>query len=273
MTRRQWFHLLGIGKGTTGILLNRMKARFRTLRHQGTAPWLVEPVAMLYAQAQWMKQRVLLRDYDPASWLCNRDDIDAVLDFAFNGYDDAFAPIQSRHELRELAELVRSHAPKVIVELGTAKGGTLFVLAQMASPDAILISIDLPGGIGGSGYPMWKTAILRSFATRNQSIHLLRADSHKPDTVRQCREILGDRLVDFLFIDADHSYAGVRRDYELYTPLIRPGGIVCMHDIVPNPFNDAIEVDRFWSEVADGKASMIRDPAGLPRFGIGVLYR
>ncbi|MBU4176059.1 MAG: class I SAM-dependent methyltransferase [Actinobacteria bacterium] len=37
--------------------------------------------------------------------------------------------------------------------------------------------------------------------------------------------------VSFLFIDADHSYEGVRGDVEAWFPLLRPGAIVVFHDI------------------------------------------
>ena len=252
-------------------LLGGIKSRMRTMRHHGSAPWLVEPIANLYARSQWARQRWHLRSYDRSSWLDGRGEVETVVDFAFEGYSGAFAPLQSRYELEALARLVRSRSPEVVLELGTARGGTFFVLTRMAAPDATIISIDLPSGIGGSGYPEWKSGILRSFATDQQAIHLVRADSHSPATVQQCRDILGGRPVDVLFIDADHSYAGVRSDYELYAPLVHHDGLICMHDVVPNPYNDAIEVDRFWNEVADDRASVIRDPAGLSGFGIGVL--
>jgi len=45
------------------------------------------------------------------------------------------------------------------------------------------------------------------------------------------RGILGSRKLDFLFIDGDHSYEGVRRDFEMYSPLVREGGIICMQCI------------------------------------------
>ncbi len=253
--------------------LGGVKARFRTLRHRGDMPWLVEPIAKAYAHAQWAQQRWLLRHYDRGSWLAFRQDPEAVVEFAFDGYGGAFAPIQSRYELRELAAFVERNRPRTILELGTARGGTFFVLARMAAPDATLISIDLPAGIGGSGYPAWKDPILRSFATDGQEIHLVRADSHAPTTLDQVRAVLGDRPIDLLLIDADHSYAGVKADYELYAPLVRRGGTICLHDVVPNPYNEAIEVDRFWNEVSDAGATVIQDPAGLAGFGIGVLTR
>lgn len=38
-----------------------------------------------------------------------------------------------------------------------------------------------------------------------------------------------------LFIDADHSYEGVRRDFELWSPLVAPGGLIIFHDYVGAP--------------------------------------
>jgi predicted O-methyltransferase YrrM len=36
--------------------------------------------------------------------------------------------------------------------------------------------------------------------------------------------------VDFLFIDGDHSYEGVKKDWDLYSKLLKPGSIVVFHD-------------------------------------------
>jgi predicted O-methyltransferase YrrM len=38
------------------------------------------------------------------------------------------------------------------------------------------------------------------------------------------------RPIDLLFIDGDHSYEGVKRDWELFIPHVRPFGIVLFHD-------------------------------------------
>ena len=37
--------------------------------------------------------------------------------------------------------------------------------------------------------------------------------------------------LDVLFIDGDHQYASVLTDWLLYSPLVRPGGIVAFHDV------------------------------------------
>jgi predicted O-methyltransferase YrrM len=42
---------------------------------------------------------------------------------------------------------------------------------------------------------------------------------------------VGQRI-DFIFIDGDHRYEGLQCDWEAWTPLIVPGGIVALHDSV-----------------------------------------
>lgn len=41
--------------------------------------------------------------------------------------------------------------------------------------------------------------------------------------------------IDLLYIDGDHSYAAVRRDYLEWTPFIKPGGFLAMHDVSFDP--------------------------------------
>jgi predicted O-methyltransferase YrrM len=37
-------------------------------------------------------------------------------------------------------------------------------------------------------------------------------------------------LIDFLFIDGDHSIAGCKKDYQLYSGKVRKGGFIAFHD-------------------------------------------
>ena len=41
------------------------------------------------------------------------------------------------------------------------------------------------------------------------------------------------RIADAIFIDGDHSYEGVKRDLELYYPLLAAGGLLIVHDYLP----------------------------------------
>lgn len=224
------------------------------------------------AQAQWLKQRWNLRKYARDQWSYLRDDPAQTVNWVFDSYNGALAPLQSRAELTEFAQRVKRHAPRVVVEIGTARGGTLFVLCRMAAADATIISIDLPAGAGGAGYPEWKLPILHSFAKDDQSLKFLRADSHSDETLEKVRHELAGQQVDLLFIDGDHSYDGALSDFGRYSQLVRPGGLICMHDVVPNPSTEAIQVDKVWERVSTGaQAEVIRDPANLAKFGIGVL--
>lgn len=198
-------------------------------------------------------------------------DRDALLDlvFGFEARGVRIAPIQKRAELRGLVDRVAELDARAVLEIGTAHGGTLFALTQAAADDAILVSVDLPR----EGYRRTRAPLYRSFARERQKVRLVRADSHRDETVAAVRSALDGRRVDFLLIDGDHSYEGVRRDFELYAPLVRDGGLIAFHDIVEGPPENVGGVPRFWREVralAADAEELVDDPAqgGL---GIGLL--
>jgi predicted O-methyltransferase YrrM len=50
-----------------------------------------------------------------------------------------------------------------------------------------------------------------------------------------------------LFIDGDHAYEASRRDFELWSPFVVPGGLICLHDVGEWP-----GVTRLYQEVVGG---------------------
>ena len=42
--------------------------------------------------------------------------------------------------------------------------------------------------------------------------------------------VLQDIKIDLLFIDGDHSYEGVKLDFELYSKILSPNGLIILHD-------------------------------------------
>jgi predicted O-methyltransferase YrrM len=40
------------------------------------------------------------------------------------------------------------------------------------------------------------------------------------------------RPIDMIFIDGDHSYEGVKTDWDLFVPFVRPSGVVIFHDTI-----------------------------------------
>ena len=90
------------------------------------------------------------------------------------------------------------------------------------------------GAVRG-GYPPWRRALYRSFPRRGQTLRLVQGDSHDPSTHARVIEALGGREVDLLFVDGDHTFAGVSLDFADYGPLVREGGTIAFHDIVAGP--------------------------------------
>src|SRR5262249_52886582 len=125
----------------------------------------------------------------------------------------------------------------------------------------------------GGGYPIWKKFMFSWFVGPAQSVYLVRGNSHDPSTVERVETLLGGRKVDVIFIDGDHSYAGIRQDFLEYRRLVRQGGIVAFHDIVHNRFDPDIDVARFWDELkVCFKYEEIIDSPDQGNFGIGIVY-
>ena len=158
-------------------------------------------------------------------------------------------PYQVRSELVELGRELRSRRPKVGMEIGTFRGGTLFVLSMLADPNATMISVDLPHGEFGGGYMRGRELVFRKFKRPGQTLHCIRASSHAPETVDAVRRALAGRALDYLFIDGDHTYDGVKKDFDLYAPFVRTGGIIALHDIFAHQPEHRCEVDVFWHEL------------------------
>lgn len=175
---------------------------------------------------------------------------------------------QALDEIVPLLELLRAERPGVVLEVGTDAGGTLLLWTHVASPDALLIALDSrPLGRLGRRSPY--AVLFRSLARERQSIELLMPrNSHDPATLDELSLLLAGRDVDFLFIDGDHSWEGVKRDFEMYAPLVRPGGLIALHDIVADA---APGVVRFWQELKAAHATeeLVGEES---QYGIG-LYR
>jgi predicted O-methyltransferase YrrM len=151
--------------------------------------------------------------------------------------------VQVPSEIDALLALLRAEPPRRVLEIGTAEGGTLYLLAWASDPAARILSLDIreyePGRVG----------LYRSFGRRTQRIEVMRTDSRSDATRAEVERFFAHEPLDLLFIDGDHSYDAVRDDYERYSPLVRIGGLVAFHDIVEGPESAVGGVPRFWREV------------------------
>lgn len=161
------------------------------------------------------------------------------------------ALIQTKEEIRGLLQILKKKRISNMLEIGTAFGGTLLLFAQTIEPEAKIISLDLPSGIlvrvFGGLYEAFRMSIFANFAQEKQRVFFVRDNSHNVSSHSAVKSILNGKKLDFIFIDGDHSYEGVKMDFQMYSPLVRSGGLIAFHDIVENW--PGCEVKKFWNEI------------------------
>ena len=171
--------------------------------------------------------------------LVHQHPYEVVKHFTGTGLYHSIAPVQIESEITGLFDAVRKLNPEVICEIGTDRGGTLYLWSKVIKPDGLIISIDLPRTYRKSLNRFFHKAFFG-----NKHVYFLRENSQTYACRKKVREILNGKSIDFLFIDADHSYEGVKKDFQTYSPLVRKSGLIAFHDIL-----DECGVNRFWPEI------------------------
>lgn len=176
---------------------------------------------------------------------------------------------QYRKEFFRLLDLYDRLAPKTVVEVGSFKGGSLYYWLQHAQAGAKVISVDLgpefwPEADRGFDKSIWQTWVPQT----SVQLQVINGNSRDAGVIEQVRAMAP--RVDFLFIDGDHSYEGVKADYENYGPLVRKGGMIAFHDVIKEP---RVQVWRLFDDFKKmgKKTKILTSKPGQTRMGIGVL--
>lgn len=126
-------------------------------------------------------------------------------------------------------------------ELGVSHGRfTTFLCSHI--PDMRMIAVDLwaeqPENEGserpGSETFLRKDGWYHSEKLQNLRVHCAQQFPNRVD-IRQQHSVeaakgVGDETLDFVFIDADHTYEGALADIQAWTPKVKFGGAVSGHD-------------------------------------------
>lgn len=160
-------------------------------------------------------------------------------------YADALAacmaakPLQHQDELTALLTFIDQLQPalslRVIVEIGSFRGGTMELWARLASDLVVSIDMAVPAEFYGNIGDADMAARNARFTAQFPHVHGIVGNSHSLDTERALRDQLNGQPIDLLFIDGDHTYEGVQADYEMYSRYVRPGGVIAFHDVICDP--------------------------------------
>ena len=155
-------------------------------------------------------------------------------------------------DLTILMTILEKLKPKNILEIGAWKGYSAEVWLSLTPEKLITIEIN--------------------HQFEDASIHpeikyLWDHDSTKIETFQEVEREMP--VVDFLFIDADHNYNLVLKDWQMYSKLVRPGGIIAFHDV--NYVAENVTVKPLWDELKT-KHNYIEIKTEQHSTGIGVIF-
>lgn len=177
--------------------------------------------------------------------------------FASTSLDHAVISMTIR-QAAYLFSLIRQMQARKVIEIGRYKGGSTFLIAAAMNGNGRLWSIDLGEKEArlyqaGARRPFDEQLadVLSRFNLRN--VEIIVADSRTVE--------LETGEVDLVFIDGDHSYEGVRSDFERFGRRVRIGGAVLLDDAFHEELfrAHADTVGRLVKEVlAEGRFKLVK---------------
>lgn len=214
----------------------------------------------------------------PTNWSLVRQQLDTIKDSGelYQLAEKEFGILQVPLEIVSLLDYVAATKPKTVGEIGLKHGGNSFMFLRKLENATLYLGMDLV---------LNNISKLRYYRRSSQEIHTLEGNSQLTAVVNKAERILNGRKFDFLFIDGDHEYNGVLEDLIQWYSLVRPGGLIAFHDIVPDeeaktgirPKNSLIwggGVYRFWAQIKDHfeHKEFVKDWEQRG-FGIGVIHK
>jgi cephalosporin hydroxylase len=178
-------------------------------------------------------------------------------------YGDVIAkcnPSQTHEELNDLLLELEAFNIQHILEIGVHLGGSIKVWQEVFKPEILM-------GIDGKITPDFQAI---------DGVHKVEGYSQTNEIFNAVKDILHDKLLDFIFIDGSHYYNDVKTDFQMYKELVIPGGVVAFHDVILTG-NDTCEVYRFWNELVESKkyktkTISYKHKVGPAATGCGIVY-
>lgn len=141
-----------------------------------------------------------------------------------------------------------------MIELGCYCGRSSVIFAEVArAKGSKLICVDVFKS-NFDATPLKGSVALKQFTDNILVPYYDYVELIKAKTTAASSHVV-DSSVDFIFIDADHSYKGVKADCAHWLPKLKSGGIVAFHDFhggnFPGVSQAALEFVGLWHNVCN----------------------
>ena len=181
----------------------------------------------------------------------NTNQIRDVIDIAYKEY----SMIQNPIEIQKFSEFFVSLNCKNVLEIGTFLGGTFYTMCKLSNTDGKKISIDCPDVIApGSEVVKQKHNQIDEYLVKfAKNVVIIRDNSKSEECFQKLEKELQGESLDFIFIDGDHTYEGVKSDFTNYKKYLKDGGYIAFHhiDYLSSTISIGCEVYKFWNELKD----------------------
>ncbi len=148
----------------------------------------------------------------------------------------AIAPWASPAETACLVAYARDK--RRLAELGVWEGGTTRMLRHVMAPDGVLFAIDpFPVGRAGVSY---QRPIAHRETRREQNGTVVWLRTTGAQAASDPRVAIAP--LDFIFIDSDHTFEGLRTDWEAWVP--HASDILALHDVIGDPEQGSVRFAR-----------------------------
>lgn len=129
------------------------------------------------------------------------------------------------HHYHILYDIINTYPENVkinYVEIGCYAGGSTCLVLQRKNTN--VFAIDLAD-------PIPQSVVMNNvnkFNIHSNNFAYIKGSSHDINTVNRLKEFVKE--IDVLFIDGDHSAAGVKTDFNIYSPMVKSGGYIVFDD-------------------------------------------
>jgi hypothetical protein len=156
-------------------------------------------------------------------------------------------------------ELDKLEAGQIYVEIGVDEGKSFYIAHKLAKPGIIRIGIDIndPGEAFVNGE---RVSIGRREFFRSEGIVGLEKDGlYVHGDANIFAKIFREPFVDLIFIDGFHNYDSVRKNVDMWLPLMKPHAVMLFHDYIDSN-SDGVKpvVDETFGDKAEIIGEMAR---------------